>query len=62
MVDSIVPLRLRIPEAAEALRISRAKLYLKIRAGEIRIVKDGRSTFVMPDELHRYVERAVQAA
>jgi excisionase family DNA binding protein len=59
MTSSVLPLRLRIPEAAEALRISRARLYEKIRDGQIRVVKDGRSTFILPDELRRYVERAV---
>lgn len=55
MNTEITPLRLRIPEAAAALRISRATLYQKIQSGEIRVQKDGRSTFVLPSELDRYV-------
>jgi excisionase family DNA binding protein len=38
--------RYDINEAAEYLRISRARLYQKIAAGEIRRIKDGRRSFV----------------
>ena len=38
--------RYAIREAAEYLRISRARLYQKIAAGEIRLLKDGRRSYV----------------
>jgi len=38
--------RYAIDEAARYLRISRARLYQKIAAGEIRLLKDGRRSFV----------------
>jgi excisionase family DNA binding protein len=62
--DTIPPLRLEIPEAAQALRFSRAKLYERIKAGDIAAQKDGRRTFIAVDELRRYVARlsSTQAA
>lgn len=53
--DVIEPLRLEIPEAAEALRLSRSELYKKIRAGSIAAQKDGKRTFITVEELRRYV-------
>jgi excisionase family DNA binding protein len=38
--------RYAIDEAAQYLRISRARLYQKIAAGEIRLLKDGRRSFI----------------
>ena len=38
--------RYAIVEAAGYLRISRARLYEKIADGEIRLIKDGRRSFV----------------
>lgn len=58
MQDSIPPLRLEISEAAEALRISRAYLYQKIKVGAIVAVKDGGRTFINVDELRRYAAAA----
>ncbi len=54
--ESIPPLRLEITEAAKALRISRAHLYKRIRAGEIAAQKDGKRAFVTIAELERYVK------
>jgi excisionase family DNA binding protein len=56
--DTIPPLRLEIPEAAQALRISRALLYRRIRSGEITAQKDGKRSFITAAELRRYVERS----
>lgn len=56
MPDTIPPLRLDIPEAAQALRLSRAKLYEHIKSGAIAAQKDGRRTFITVAELCRYVE------
>jgi excisionase family DNA binding protein len=54
--ETIQPLRLDVIEAAQALRISRAQLYKRIRSGDIAAQKDGKRTFVTATELHRYVE------
>lgn len=45
--------RYSIREAAEYLRISRAKLFQDIKAGKIRILKDGRRSYVPSDEIAR---------
>lgn len=58
MIDaehSPLPLRYDINEAARMLRISRATLYERIRAGNIRTQKDGRRSFITAAELQRYV-------
>lgn len=52
--ESLPQLRFDIPEVARILRISRATLYQRIRAGAIKIHKDGRRTFVTAEELLRY--------
>lgn len=54
--DTIPPLRLEIPEAAQALRISRALLYRRIKSGDIVTQKDGARAFITEAELRRYVE------
>jgi hypothetical protein len=48
-------LRLTIPEAAEALRMSRVQLYKRAKQGLIKIQKDGARSYVTVGELHRYV-------
>lgn len=53
--DSLPQLRFDIPEAARILRLSRATLYERIRAGQIATQKDGRRTYVTAWELQRYV-------
>jgi excisionase family DNA binding protein len=55
--DTIPPLRLEIPEAAAALRISRALLYKRIAAGDIAVQKDGKRSLITRTELERYVAR-----
>lgn len=42
-------------EAARILQISRATLYERIKAGEIRTQKDCRRSYVTATELQRYV-------
>lgn len=54
MQSSITPLRLEITEAAQALRISRALLYRRIKEGRIHVVRDGGRVFVSYSELLRY--------
>jgi excisionase family DNA binding protein len=47
------PLLLRVPEAAELLRISRSTLYQLIARGEVSIVRIGRTVRVSRRELER---------
>lgn len=54
-VGELPQLRFEIIEAARILRMSRATLYERIRAGEIRAQKDGRRRYITAAELHRYV-------
>jgi excisionase family DNA binding protein len=48
-------LRFEIIEAAQTLRMSRATLYERIRAEEIKAQKDGRRRYISAVELQRYV-------
>jgi excisionase family DNA binding protein len=48
-------LRFEIIEAARIPRMSRATLYERIRAGEIKAQKDGRRRYITAVELQRYV-------
>jgi excisionase family DNA binding protein len=54
-VGELPQLRFEIIEAARILRMSRATLYERIRAGEIKAQKDGRRRYVTAVELQRYV-------
>lgn len=53
--DSLPQLRFDIPEATRILRLSRATLYERIRAGLIQTQKDGRRSYITAEELQRYV-------
>jgi excisionase family DNA binding protein len=53
--EHLPQIRFDIMEAARILRISRATLYERINAGEIKTQKDGRRSFVTANELQRYV-------
>lgn len=53
--DSLPQLRFDIPEATRILRLSRATLYERIRAGLIKAQKDGRRSYITAEELQRYV-------
>jgi len=58
--DAVAPtlpsLRFEVPEAAQILRMSRARLYNRICEGTIRPQKDGASTYITRAELERYVD------
>jgi excisionase family DNA binding protein len=54
-VGELPQLRFEIIEAARILRMSRATLYERIRAGEIKAQKDGRRRYITASELQRYV-------
>ncbi len=49
-------IRFEISEAAHILRISRATLYDRIKAGKLKAQKDGRRSFITEAELRRYVD------
>lgn len=51
-----------VPEAAEALRLSRSALYELIRSGQLRTVKCGRRRLVPVDALAEYVASLGTAA
>jgi excisionase family DNA binding protein len=45
--------RYTVDESLEYLRLSRARLYEKIQAGELTAIKDGRRTFIPGSEIAR---------
>jgi len=53
--EHLPQIRFDMMEAARILRISRATLYERVKAGEIRTQKDGRRSYVTATELQRYV-------
>jgi len=53
--EHLPQIRFDITEAARILRLSRATLYERIKAGEIKAQKDGRRSYVTASELQRYV-------
>jgi excisionase family DNA binding protein len=54
-LETLPTLRFEILEVARILRMSRATLYERIRAGELKAQRDGRRRYVTAVELHRYV-------
>jgi len=44
-----------IPEACEVTGLARATLYARIKAGLLRVTKDGARTFISGAELERYL-------
>jgi excisionase family DNA binding protein len=55
IAEPLPQLRFEILEAARILRLSRATLYQRIRAGQLAIHKDGRRSYVIAAELQRYI-------
>lgn len=53
--EPLPQLRFEIIEAARILRMSRATLYERIRAGQIRAQRDGRRRYITAVELQRYI-------
>jgi excisionase family DNA binding protein len=47
---------LTIDEACELASVGRTKLYLALRAGELRAKKRGTTTLILPAELRRWLE------
>ena len=56
--ESLPQLRFDISEATRILRLSRATLYERIRAGLITTQKDGRRSYITAEELQRYVAQS----
>ena len=52
---TLEPLRLTVRQAAQQIGMSRAQLYRRLQAGELRAQKDGVSVYILPAELRRYV-------
>jgi excisionase family DNA binding protein len=52
----------RIPEVAEALSVSRSKVYELLKAGEIRSVRIDRTRLVRADDLRAYVDSLAAAS
>ena len=50
------PMMYKIPEVMVMLRMSRHAIYDQIRRGRLRIVKQGRATFVTATAVRAYVE------
>ncbi len=48
-------LALSVEQAVAASPISRSELYLAMKRGDLRAKKHGRRTFIMRDELLRYL-------
>lgn len=57
-----LPLRNTIDETCHILKLSRATLYQRIRAGLLQTTKDGARTFVSGAEIERYLSRCSAAA
>lgn len=53
--ETLEPLMFKIDEVVVILKMSRAEIYKQIRAGRIKTVKQGRSTFVTRRALEDYV-------
>jgi excisionase family DNA binding protein len=52
----------RIPEVAEALNVSRSKVYELLKAGQIRSVRIDRTRLVRADDLRAYVDSLATAS
>lgn len=53
--EPLPQLRFEIIEAARILHMSRASLYERIRAGDLKAQKDGRRRYITTVELQRYM-------
>ena len=58
----IAPLLYTVPQALEALQMSRNAFYREVNAGRLCIVKQGRATRVTAEDLTAYIELLRQEA
>lgn len=56
------PLRADVQESARLLGISRARLYLHVKSGRLKPVKDGKRTLFLYSELERFAAQSDAAA
>jgi len=56
------PMLCNIPTAVTDSGISRSGLYERIKAGQLKVVKVGRRTYIARDELERFVKQLVADA
>jgi excisionase family DNA binding protein len=54
---SAAPIVYTIPEAIQAAKISRTRLYQEIGAGRLKIIKSGRRTLISEWALRAWLER-----
>ena len=52
----------RIPEVAEALSVSRSKVYELLKTGDLRSVRIDRTRLIRADDLHAYVDSLAAAS
>lgn len=56
------PALYKVADAVHILRMSRSEIYEQIRAGRLRIVKQGRATFITAVAIADYVKLLEQEA
>ena len=54
--------RYSIPEGVQYLRLSRSEIYARIKSGTIKVIKDGKRTFVPGTEIIRLSTLPSEAA